>query len=151
MNRYHLLAASFTLLALGGLAVGDDKKDKESLQGTWQPVQLISSGKEQPENALNDFTVTIKDDRFIFRRGTKVVDEVTLILDSSKDPKTVDVTPVGGPRKDKVHAGIYLIDGDKLKMCWAPPGKDRPGAFESKADSEVFLLVLQRAKEKPAP
>jgi hypothetical protein len=61
MNSRHLLAASLAVLVLGGLAVGDDKKDKESLQGTWQPVKLVASGKEQPEKELTEYTITIKD------------------------------------------------------------------------------------------
>jgi uncharacterized protein (TIGR03067 family) len=151
MSLHHLLAASLTILVISGLVRADDKKDKESLQGVWQPVQLIASGKEVPEKALKDYAITIKDDRFVWRQGEKVIEEVTLVLDSSKDPKTVDLTPVRGPRKDKAHPGIYAIAGDKLKIAWAPPGKDRPGAFESKADSGVIFIVLERAKEKPAP
>ncbi len=151
MNRHHLPAAGFLLLILGGLAPGDDKKDKESLQGVWQPLTLVVSGKELPEKNVKEYAITIKDDRFIWRQGDKVIEEVTLVLDSSKDPKTIDLTPVRGPRKDKPHPGLYAIQGDKLKICWAPPGKDRPGAFESNADSGVIFITLERAKEKPAP
>jgi uncharacterized protein (TIGR03067 family) len=151
MNRHRLLVTGFTVLVLGGLAVADDKKDKESLQGIWQPVKLVASGKEQPEKKLKDYAITIKDDRFIWRQGDKVIEEVTLVLDSGKNPKTIDLTAVRGPRKDKAHPGVYTIDGDKLKICWAPPGKDWPHRFESNPDSDVIFISLERAKEKPRP
>jgi uncharacterized protein (TIGR03067 family) len=85
-----------------------------------------------------------------WRQGDKVIEEVTLVLDSGKDPKTIDLTAVRGPRKHKAHPGLYALEGDNLKLCWAPPGKERPGTFESKSNSGVIFISLERAKEKSA-
>ena len=49
--------------------------------------------------------------------------------------------------KDKVVKGIYKFDDDKLTLCLAEPGKDRPKAFAGKAGSGHTLLVLLKQKK----
>ena len=43
--------------------------------------------------------------------------------------------------------GIYEIDGDNYKVCFAPPGKDRPKEFSSKGDEGLTLSVWKKAKK----
>ena len=72
----------------------------------------------------------------------KTLNEVTYKLDVSKTPKWIDLT-VGGEKQ----AGIFELKGDDLKICSnEKSGGKRPTRFESKPDSEHFLLVFKRAK-----
>ena len=48
-----------------------------------------------------------------------------------------------GPKK-RVYSGIYLLEGDKLKVCYALSGKARPTAFATKPGSGAILFVLER-------
>jgi uncharacterized protein (TIGR03067 family) len=48
---------------------------------------------------------------------------------------------------DRKALGIYAIDKDELRLCYAEPGATRPTKFESKPGDRVFLLVLKRVKE----
>ncbi len=43
--------------------------------------------------------------------------------------------------------GIYEIDGDTFRACFAKPGKERPKDFECKAGSEHTLTVWKREKK----
>src|SRR5262249_24230963 len=81
---------------------------------------------------------------------------------SQKNPKVLDaafkgtglwpgaVNPGGrAPMPDKdLMEGIYELEGDALKICYAYPGKGRPAEFASKADPATGLVVLRR--EPPA-
>jgi hypothetical protein len=69
-------------------------------------------------------------------------------LDAGKTPKQIDI----GVAKDSVRIkGIYVLDGDELRLCLAQPDKDRPAAFPEKpAPGEVLILQRQKpAAEQP--
>src|SRR5262249_2614946 len=69
-------------------------------------------------------------------------------LDAGKTPKQIDI----GVAKDSVRIkGIYVFDGDELRLCLAQPDKDRPAAFPDKPKpGEVLILHRQRpAVEQP--
>ena len=42
--------------------------------------------------------------------------------------------------------GIYEIEGDTQKVCFAPPEKERPTKFESESGSGLMLITSKRAK-----
>ena len=52
------------------------------------------------------------------------------------------------PASGKTVLGIYEINGDTIKYCWAEPGKERPKEFATKTDSNQTLMVLKRVKEE---
>jgi hypothetical protein len=71
-------------------------------------------------------------------------------LDTSKQPNTIAfVSYDPNERKKHEFLGIYKFDGDRLQIAF---GKDNqpPEKFESTPDSGITLLVLQKAKPKPA-
>jgi hypothetical protein len=47
----------------------------------------------------------------------------------------------------KKQFGIYEIDGDKVKFCFAAPGGDRPAEFSSKEGSNRILSVWKREQK----
>ena len=49
--------------------------------------------------------------------------------------------------RDKPLLGIYEFDGEKMKLCFAGPGKERPTAFTSEAGSGQTLTVWVREKK----
>jgi uncharacterized protein (TIGR03067 family) len=66
-------------------------------------------------------------------------------LDASKTPKQIDITVsrVNGPTVGVIH-GIYVLDGDELRLCLGEMSKDRPAAFPEKPKPGE-VLILQRA------
>ena len=60
-------------------------------------------------------------------------------------PDSVDLKPEKGSQ-DKVKA-IYKLEGDKLTICFALDGKDRPKEFATKDGSFTILMTWQ--KDKP--
>lgn len=52
-----------------------------------------------------------------------------------------------GPTKGKTHHGIYMLDGDTLKFCFAAPGQERPTEFTAPEGSQRTLSVWKRDKK----
>jgi uncharacterized protein (TIGR03067 family) len=84
----------------------------------------------------------------------------TYRLDAGKNPKQIDITAtvVNGPTPFVVIKGIYVLDGDELRLCLGEMNKDRPAAFPEKPKlGEVLVLQRQapdggqpKPKEKPS-
>ena len=80
------------------------------------------------------------------RLGEDVLFDSIYSIDVDKEPKHINLIGTEGENKGKPAQGIYLLDGDTLKICYTLPGKDRPTAFESKPGSAATLVIWQRAK-----
>jgi RNA polymerase sigma factor (sigma-70 family) len=72
-------------------------------------------------------------------------------VDAAKTPKQIDITvkKVKG-QSVGVIKGIYVLDGDELRLYLAAQGKDRPAAFPDKPKPGE-VLILQRAMPDGTP
>ena len=68
-------------------------------------------------------------------------------LDPTKKVKTIDYTIAEGANEGKTQLGIYELDGDTLKFCYAQPGKDRPTEFKTAAESGRTISVWKKDKK----
>src|SRR5262249_46379246 len=88
--------------------------------------------------------VVLKPDKLLLETS----EGLTLESDYRLDPlqKTIDVIPREGGEmeKGKTFSGIYLLDGDRLKICLGSPEQKRPGEFSTKDGKGYMLYVLQR-------
>ncbi|HEV3203246.1 MAG TPA: TIGR03067 domain-containing protein [Gemmataceae bacterium] len=122
-------------------------KDVETIQGTWRVVSLEKEGR-----AGEDDTWIIQKNKILFKRDNIVYEEAAYETDSRKRPPTIDFTFATGPAKGETIRGIYLLDKDRLKICYVAPDlpeagkKKRPTEFSSKPGSGTWLLVLSRVK-----
>jgi uncharacterized protein (TIGR03067 family) len=121
----------------------DKKTDKEKLQGAWIPVSVEKGGRKISEQEIKDknFEMIFTGDKVTLPAKDVTKQEVTYKLDPSKKPKHIDwMMP-----NDKLAKGIYLLDGDTLKVCVSEQeGDDRPTEFESKEGSKILLMELKR-------
>jgi uncharacterized protein (TIGR03067 family) len=137
MSKRWLVLACILLVA-GGACAGDDKQDQEKLQGTWQAEKMTAGGDDLPAELVKEFKVVIKGDKI--NAGDAKDKDATFKLDSSKKPKTIDLTDGDG----KKLFGIYELDGDNLKFCFNE--KERPKEFKSEKGSEAIVIILKRTK-----
>jgi uncharacterized protein (TIGR03067 family) len=71
-------------------------------------------------------------------------DTMTIKVDTSKTPKTIDIL---FPEKGRDMLGIYEIKGDELHLCASDSGKDRPTEFSAKEGSGWRLATFKRVKK----
>jgi uncharacterized protein (TIGR03067 family) len=124
---------------------GDDKKELEKFQGTWNYESFVLEGKSPPPEILKMITLVIKGNDWSFLLNDKKQVAGTLTINAAR--KTIDSKDTEGLWKDKTWLGIYEFKGDTLKVCWAQPGEKRPTTLESKEGSKRVLAVLKRAQK----
>jgi uncharacterized protein (TIGR03067 family) len=144
--RYGCIVIVAMLALVAVSAAQDDavRKDLDSLQGVWQCVSLDEGGKAVAEEQLKDFKLTFKGYKASHPGKDGKTEQVTIKLDPSKKPKTIDMMLLTGADKGKTLLGIYAIEEDTLKICVAQPGRDR--ATEFKAGKDIVLIALKREK-----
>src|SRR5436190_16265588 len=122
------------------------KKDLERLQGTWIMVALEVDGKPVPEDKIKDTKLVIKDNKYITHVKGKSY-ETSFMLDPGKKPKAIDMVFGEGDKKDQVLRGIYVIDGDTLKICRGlRPEQQRPTEFGTWPNTSLFMVTWKREK-----
>jgi uncharacterized protein (TIGR03067 family) len=119
--------------------------DQDKLQGTWIVVSAEKDGKIDLRR--KGAKVTYKGDTFA-RQMPKANARGTFKLDPTGKIKAMDITYVEGPEKGETWAGIYSVDGDTLKLCYAAVGRPRPTEFTSKQGQ--LLILLEREPMKKA-
>ena len=143
-----LLLPFAALLALSLLASDSPRDDDATtvavtLDGEWQLVSQEIQGK----------TTTNPQDGMIFRKG-----EFTWTgpgfnpkgdykVDAARTPAWVDMTATNMPQGSYVLVGIYLTDGDLLKMAWNSDTAERPRGFESSPDTRVLVYTFKRVRK----
>ncbi len=70
----------------------------------------------------------------------------TFKIDPTAKPKTMDSTATNGDNAGKTMLGIYELDGDTLKICWAPPGKDRGRPISRAAEGSWACCCPRRRR-----
>ena len=118
----------------------------EMLKKTWKPAS---------KNALRSWIkqtkacVTSPRGCFIFKTKSGAELKGDLNLDASKKPKHMDWMHQDGILKDKTWQGIYELNGDELKICYAEADREkaRPAEFATAQDSGLLLLKLKRIEK----
>ena len=144
MTRVVLLLLAAGALATADAPPGDSKKDLERMQGDWACDSYVVDGTQLPADDAQGYFRTIKGEAYTVARYKKVLGRGTFKLDAGQKPKAIDALPDG---RDKPLLGIYEFDGDKLKLCIAGPGKERPTAFAAAEGSGQTLTVWVREKK----
>jgi uncharacterized protein (TIGR03067 family) len=140
-----LLGVLLTLACAAPAADGPKVEVTEfkRLDGTWRVVSSEKDGTEQPPDQLPErmlLTFTTGS----FERGGGPRGAIQQ-LDTKATPKQIDYRHAG---TEKDVRGIYLVEGDVLVECTAPPGAERPKAFTSARGSGHTLTVYKRVKKK---
>jgi uncharacterized protein (TIGR03067 family) len=131
--------------------------DRAALQGTWRMAGCTYSGRTVPADTLADAAIEFRDNQLAavqvpvitIRAGGAVSYDIQpggdfrFILDPGGRPGWIDLER---QTKDgvKKYAGIYQLDGDRLRICYGTDA--RPTEFESGDKSGRVLWHLRRAR-----
>ena len=143
-----LACIGFTPIAQAGpTKEADSKVEMGRLQGEWSmvmgerggqklPDALVSTGKRVAKG--NNLTVTVEGQTFM---------KATFAVNPSTKPKSIDYTITEGPDKGKKPLGIYELNGDTVRFCFAVPGNGRPSKFSTSAEDGRTLSTWKRTKK----
>lgn len=137
---------SLLVLVIGLPLCADEKKadpkaDANPLKGKWEITSASFNGNASPK--LKGRVLEFGANEFTTYEGESKGRTISFTLNPKASPKEIDLNRDGGDTK---ALGIYSIEKDELKLCYAEPGADRPKTFESAAGDKVFLLVMKRVK-----
>jgi uncharacterized protein (TIGR03067 family) len=138
----------FAVLTLVGSAAAQDdlQKAMAQLEGEFTMVSGTASGFAiSPEIVKTGKRVCSAGETTI-TLGGQLLFKARIRIDPTKTPKTIDYDMTEGPTKGKTHLGIYEIEGDMVRFCFAAPGLDRPNDFTAKEGSGQTLSVWKREK-----
>ena len=142
-------------LLLATIVTADDakdeaiKKDRKQIEGTWRIVALeVNGNKANDDDAKKLSVINGSDGTWTLLSEGKEISKGTSTFDPTKKPKSIDFTPTEGEGKGNQYLGIYELGEKTRKMCFAPPGKERPTGFSSAPGSEIILVTFEREKAK---
>jgi uncharacterized protein (TIGR03067 family) len=153
------LILSITLLLLGcfglpnafGVAPEDGvAKELKALAGSWRPVSTENNGYKSSEGDLDGILwIRDADGKWTARRdGKTIVEWAVKRIDPTKNPKSIDIEVTAGAYKGVVYLGIYELDGDTLRICFALPDRaERPTEFSASKGSIRALSEFKREKD----
>jgi uncharacterized protein (TIGR03067 family) len=122
------------------------KTDLDRLQGTWNLIMAMQDGKALPEDKVKQTTIVFKGDTFRFPGSAEYATSKagTIKLDESKNPKEMDAISTD----KEVMLGIYRLEQNGYKVCFAPAGKPRPTEFTSKPENGYILQSWERQNKQ---
>jgi uncharacterized protein (TIGR03067 family) len=144
-----MLAPAITVLILAGFAAAQDaaKKEMAQLEGEWSMVSGEADGFKMPPEMVKTGKRVAKNGETTISFDGQIYFKAKFTVDATKKPKAIDYAMTEGPTKGKTHLGIYELDGDAVKFCFAAPGNDRPSTFAAKEGSQRTLSVWKRDKK----
>jgi uncharacterized protein (TIGR03067 family) len=148
-----LLLGGFALLLASAAPVPKERvkapDDEKLIQGEWEVVSREYGAAGNPAVALPKVTPTKMswvfgaDNTMMLHRTTATVgSKATFKIDASKSPKEFEYK-ISTLATAKPYLGIYELDGDTLKICYAMANRDRPKEFKSGVG--VYLYTFKRA------
>ncbi len=159
MKRAHFrlmtVGAVGLLISMTMVAFADDakeaaiKKDRKRIAGTWKIVSLeINGNKSSNEDASKLKVINDVDGSWSLHSEGNEVGRGTTTIDPTQTPKTIDIKSTTGQDQGKTMLGIYEVDKNKRKLCFAPAGQNRPTEFSSTAANQHILVKFERVKGK---
>ena len=144
-----LMATGCLVLLLGAAEPADDvKKELAKLEGNWSMVSGEREGQKLPDDLVKDAKRVSKGNETTVSIGGQVFIKATYTIDPGKKPKRIDYTVTEGANKGKKLLGIYELDGDTVKFCFAGPDQERPKEFKTEADDTRTMSVWKKEKKK---
>jgi len=150
MNAMTLILASLLLapaeVSCPDNVVPETAADLARMQGDWMVATIKSNGLQQPQDEAESLFRTVKDNTYVISRYSREFARGVFKLDATQTPRTIDSTPANSPDGTAL-LGIYEFDGDKLRVCNAPPGKPRPKDFVARIGSQHTVTLWERERK----
>ena len=109
------------------------EEEQKKFQGVWQFSGFEQGGIKIAPEKFADAKWVFEGSKTTFMLGT-TVQESTLTIDASKEPRHIDLMVTAGPDKGSVYRGIYKFLDGELILCFPGDTKaERPREFSGNA------------------
>jgi uncharacterized protein (TIGR03067 family) len=127
---------------------GNDRSAAEELkklQGSWRVTALEAEGERITAEAVTNLYVTIKDNTYELLNLDNE-NSGTFQIDPSKTPAQMEIHCTTGADSGQTWPGIYEVNGDDFRVCYARRGKKRPTTF-SGIDNPSLMMITYKRKQ----
>jgi uncharacterized protein (TIGR03067 family) len=142
--RWLIIAAGGLLIATYIVTCTRKEKplmsDQEHIQGTWVLLSAKRNGKATPDEVARHIRLVFDGDKLHTKNRDRVT-EARFRLNPDTKPSEIDLDMDG-----QIGHGIYVLEGDSLKIVHGEVGDARPTEFAAPAGSGLTLLVLRHDK-----
>jgi len=122
------------------------KRDQLAIQGKWKVVAMRAAGNPGPDAIIAVMKYEFKGNQLIITPAELGADYTFMLDPSSKPIATFDMTPVDSKKPADTMQGIYVLDGDRLKLCLGKKKRPTEMRAEAKDGFGQVLIVLEREK-----
>jgi uncharacterized protein (TIGR03067 family) len=148
--RSTLLLAAVSLLLVAAGPGNDEAKELKKLAGTWVLVSGEVDGKKLADEHVRQSKITWKGSKAVLLTPHQSKEPIQgdISLDPTKKPRQMDWVRATEPgRGKKMHAIYEWLGEDQYRVCFSPPGKDRPSEFKTRPGSGHILHVWKRVRD----
>jgi uncharacterized protein (TIGR03067 family) len=125
----------------------EKKTDSDRLQGRWTVLSGESNGELVNKDKIRATVVVFEKTRlYVEDKGHNKLWVMTFKLDPTKKPKTISMKLEEGKYKGASSGGIYALEGEYLKLCYALPNGKKPTSFKTARGSHDNSFLLKRSK-----
>ena len=121
-------------------------KDAYKLAGAWRATASAEAGQNLADNHLRHLRFVISGKEVTAFYGDSAFMKGTFTIDPRKMPMSIDLKSTFGLHAGKSLEGIYELDKDVIKICFAEPGGKRPQDFASTSANKASFFVWERKK-----
>jgi uncharacterized protein (TIGR03067 family) len=121
------------------------------IEGEWEMVSAVFNGAPMDESMVQWCRRITQGDITTVVAGPQTMLKARFTLDSTPNPRHIDYLNLHGSTKGKLQAGIYELRGNSLRICIAPPGKERPKEFSSSPKDGRSFTTWRRSNRQSMP
>jgi uncharacterized protein (TIGR03067 family) len=103
-------------------------------------------GEDVPAEDFKDYKSVYEGNRLTLLAGERVRRRAIITLEPLRKVRAINTWDQDGPYTDQTVPGIYELEGDTLKLCFARPDDERPKEFTSKSGTGFLFCVYKRQK-----
>jgi uncharacterized protein (TIGR03067 family) len=126
------------LILLAPVGAGDGARSEDiaqnelqQFQGSWTAVSIQhADGRQASKDEVQNTRLVIEGKKFTLVGKNYTISGV-FTINSFKTPKTIDVVLTSKDGRAMKFLGIYEMQGDTRKSCFALPDNERPTQFSS--------------------